>query len=83
MFESHRYWNRHFRQKLAGTPPLTEQAVNSIFRTLSARPKHDDAERITVWKEDHTGSPMVDASMRALTETSFGTSECVRWSRPF
>ncbi|WP_081461343.1 FAD-binding domain-containing protein [Halalkalicoccus jeotgali] len=71
LFESRLYWNRHFRQKLADNPTLTEQAVNPVFRGLYAGSDHRDEERITAWKEGRTGFPMVDASMRALTETGF------------
>lgn len=71
LFESRLYWNRHFRQKLADNPTLTEEAVNPVFRGLYADADERDPELITAWKEGRTGFPMVDASMRALTETGW------------
>ena len=71
LFESRLYWNRHFRQKLADNPALTEEAVNPVLRGLHADDDERDPELIAAWKEGRTGFPMVDASMRALTETGW------------
>ena len=71
LFESRLYWNRHFRQKLADNPMLTEEAVNPVLRGLYADDDEHDPELIAAWKEGRTGFPMVDASMRALTETGW------------
>ena len=71
LFESRLYWNRHFRQKLADNPALTEEAVNPVLRGLHADDDERDPELIAAWKEGGTGFPMVDASMRALTETGW------------
>ena len=71
LFESRLYWNRHFRQKLADNPTLTKEAVNPVLRGLYADDDERDPELITAWKKGQTGFPMVDASMRALTETGW------------
>ena len=71
LFESRLYWNRHFRQKLADNPALTEEAVNPVLRELYADDEEYAPELIAAWKEGRTGFPMVDASMRALTETGW------------
>jgi deoxyribodipyrimidine photo-lyase len=70
LFESRLYWNRHFRQKLADNPTLTREAVNPVLRGLYTDDEHDP-ELVAAWKEGRTGFPMVDASMRALTETGW------------
>ena len=69
MYTSRLYWNRHYHQKLADWPGWTEHAVNPVFRGLF-RDDHDGAlDR--AWREGRTGFPMVDAAMRALTETGY------------
>ena len=69
MYTSRLYWNRHYHQKLADWPGWTERAVNPVFRGLY-REQHD-AELDRVWRAGQTGFPMVDAAMRALTETGY------------
>jgi len=69
MYTSRLYWNRHYHQKLADWPGWTERAVNPVFRGLY-RDRHD-ADRDRAWREGRTGFPMVDAAMRALTETGY------------
>jgi deoxyribodipyrimidine photo-lyase len=69
MYTSRLYWNRHYHQKLADWPGWTERAVNPVFRGLF-RDDHD-AELDAAWREGRTGFPMVDAAMRALTETGY------------
>jgi len=71
LFESRLFWNRHFRQKLADNPTLTEEAVNPVLQGLFASDEQRDPELIGAWKEGRTGFPMVDASMRALVETGW------------
>jgi deoxyribodipyrimidine photo-lyase len=71
LFESRLFWNRHFRQKLADNPRLTEEAVNPALQGLFASDEERDPELINAWKEGRTGFPMVDASMRALIETGW------------
>ena len=71
LFESRLFWNRHFRQKLADNPRLTEEAVNPVLQELFVSEEERDPELITAWKEGRTGFPMVDASMRALVETGW------------
>ncbi|MBX0284764.1 FAD-binding domain-containing protein [Halomicroarcula sp. F28] len=69
MYTSRCYWNRHYHQKLADWPGWTDRAVNPVFRGLY-RDEHDPAfDR--AWREGRTGFPMVDAAMRALTETGY------------
>jgi len=69
MFHSRLFWNGHFRQKLADDPKATERAVNPVFRGMN-RDRHDP-ELAAAWREGRTGFPLVDASMRALTETGW------------
>jgi deoxyribodipyrimidine photo-lyase len=71
LFESRLFWNRHFRQKLADNPRLTEEAVNPVLQGLFASDEDRDPELIKAWKQGRTGFPMVDASMRALVETGW------------
>jgi len=71
LFESRLFWNRHFRQKLADNPRLTEEAVNPVLQGLFASDDERDPYLIEAWKEGRTGFPMVDASMRALVETGW------------
>ena len=69
MFQTRLFWNQHFKQKLADYPALTETAVNPVFRGLH-RADHDP-ELVAAWKRGETGFPLVDASMRALSETGY------------
>jgi len=71
LFESRLFWNRHFRQKLADNPRLTDEAVNPVLQGLFASDQERDPELIEAWKEGRTGFPMVDASMRALVATGW------------
>jgi len=69
MYTSRLYWNRHYHQKVADWPDWTERAVNPVFRGLY-RDDHD-ADLDRAWRAGQTGFPMVDAAMRALTETGY------------
>ncbi|WP_276272161.1 FAD-binding domain-containing protein [Haloarcula litorea] len=69
MYTSRLFWNRHYHQKLADWPGWTERAVNPVFRGLF-RDEHDE-DLDAAWREGRTGFPMVDAAMRALTETGY------------
>jgi len=69
MYTSRLYWNRHYNQKLVDWPGWTDRAVNPVFRGLF-RDEHD-TELDAAWREGWTGFPMVDAAMRALTETGY------------
>jgi len=69
MYTSRLYWNRHYNQKLADWPGWADRAVNPVFRGLF-RDEHDP-DLDAAWREGRTGFPMVDAAMRALTETGY------------
>jgi deoxyribodipyrimidine photo-lyase len=69
LFTSRLFWNRHFTQKLADDPRLTERAVNPVFRGMN-RDRHDP-DLAAAWRRGETGFPLVDASMRALRETGW------------
>lgn len=69
MFKSRLFWNQHFKQKLQDNKYLREHAVNPVFRGIN-RNKHD-SELHKKWKNGMTGYPMVDASMRALSQTGW------------
>lgn len=69
MFISRLFWNRHFTQKLQDNPKLREKAVNPVFRGMN-RSTHDEQYH-KKWTEGLTGYPMVDASMRALSQTGW------------
>jgi len=70
-FKSRVSGGRYFRQKLAGNPALPKEAVNPALRGLYAEDEERDPGLIAAWKEGRTGYPMVDASMRALTQTGW------------
>lgn len=69
MFNSRLFWNQHFTQKLQDNKNLRQYAVNPVFRGIN-RDTHDP-DLHEKWKNGMTGYPMVDASMRALSQTGW------------
>jgi len=66
MFTERLFWNRHFTQKLQDNPELPYRAVNPVFRGMN-RNSHDP-DLVEAWKNGETGYPLVDASMRSLSD---------------
>lgn len=69
MFTSRLVWNMHYNQKLVDWPEWTDTAVNPELRGFN-EDRHDP-DLVEAWKRGETGYPMVDASMRCLTETGW------------
>ena len=69
MFVSRLFWNKHYEQKLEDWPGWLDTAVNPVLEGFNADRR--DQELIAAWKAGETGYPMVDASMRCLTETGW------------
>jgi deoxyribodipyrimidine photo-lyase len=69
MFVSRLFWNKHYHQKLEDWSGWMTEAVNPVMRGI--RSESHDPEVVTAWKRGETGFPMVDASMRCLTETGW------------
>lgn len=67
MFISRLYWNRHYNQKLADWHGWMDKAVNPVMEDFHA--DTHDPNLIKAWKTGNTGYPMVDASMRSLSES--------------
>ena len=69
MFVSRLFWNKHYHQKLEDWSGWMTEAVNPVMQGI--RSESHDPELVTAWKRGETGFPMVDASMRCLTETGW------------
>jgi deoxyribodipyrimidine photo-lyase len=69
MFISRLFWNKHYHQKLEDWSGWMTEAVNPVMQ--GTREESHDPELVTAWKRGQTGFPMVDASMRCLTETGW------------
>lgn len=67
-FEKRLHWHDHFAQRLEDEPQMEFQPLNTAFEKL---PAVSDQEKLDAWIQGRTGQPMVDASMRCLTETGF------------
>ncbi len=68
-FSSRLAWHCHFMQKLEDEPELEFQNISRVYDGL--RENDFNQERFELWKSGKTGYPMVDACMRALSETSW------------
>lgn len=67
-FQSRLRWQAHFIQKFEMEYKAESQNFNSAFDVL----KHKkDNVLIKAWKKGMTGFPLVDASMRCLTQTGY------------
>lgn len=67
-FQSRLRWQAHFIQKFEMEYKAEFQNFNPAFNVLK-QPKNDNL--IKAWKEGQTGFPLVDASMRCLTQTGY------------
>ncbi|NEV93641.1 deoxyribodipyrimidine photo-lyase [Psychroflexus sp. YR1-1] len=67
-FQSRLRWQAHFIQKFEMESKAEFQNFNSAFNILQ-QPKEE--ELIKAWKAGQTGFPLVDASMRCLTQTGY------------
>ncbi len=68
-FSSHLQWHNHFIQKLEDQPTL--EFVNTNRRLDGLRENNFNQAYFEAWRTGQTGYPMVDACMRALTQTSW------------
>lgn len=67
-FVSRLRWQAHFIQKFEMEHIMENSSVNKGFHKLK---KSISLEYQKVWKEGKTGFPLIDASMRCLTETGY------------
>lgn len=68
-FNGRLHWHSHFIQKLESDPAIEFQGFIPAYDTL--REDEFDQGRFEAWCRGRTGFPMVDACMRALTETGY------------
>lgn len=61
-------WQSHFIQKLEMEPRMEFEAVNKAFLDLE---QPENKVFIDAWKNGQTGYPLVDASIRALSESGY------------
>ena len=69
MFVARLFWNKHYHQKLEDWSGWMTTAVNPVMQGL--RQESHDPDLVRAWKRGETGFPMVDASIRCLTETGW------------
>lgn len=67
-FRSRLFWHDHFCQRLESEPEMEFHPLNRAYDDLPYENQRDVEKRF--W-EGRTGFPMVDASIRSLTETGF------------
>ncbi|MGC6472297.1 MAG: FAD-binding domain-containing protein [Parvibaculales bacterium] len=68
-FESRLRWHCHFIQKLEDEPRLEFENLHSAYDNLRNDPL--DREKFKAWAQGRTGFPMIDACMRALSQTGW------------
>jgi deoxyribodipyrimidine photo-lyase len=68
-FEGRLHWHCHFIQKLESAPRIETENLHRACDRLRANQL--DPERFAAWCDGRTGFPLVDACMRALTETGW------------
>ena len=68
-FESRLRWHCHFIQKLEDEPRLEFENLHYAYN--SVRSDTFDQEKFEAWAQGRTGFPMIDACMRALTQTGW------------
>lgn len=68
-FEERLHWRCHFVQKLESEPEIEHEPFVRALKGLRENDFHP--ERFEAWCHGQTGYPMVDACMRALTETGW------------
>jgi deoxyribodipyrimidine photo-lyase len=67
-FQSRLRWQAHFVQKFEMEYKAEFRNFNAAFNVLQYQ---KDPKLIQAWKEGQTGFPLVDASMRCLTQTGY------------
>jgi len=67
-FLSRVHWHCHFIQKFESECEMEFRNVNAGFDLLE---KPIDESKLTAWKTGQTGIPLVDACMRAVTQTGY------------
>lgn len=68
-FEGRLHWHCHFMQKLESDPRIETENLHRACDGV--RVTQPDPERFAAWCEGRTGFPLVDACMRALSETGW------------
>ena len=67
-FEKRLHWHDHFAQRLEDEPAMEFHPLNAAFEAL---PSTADTDMLQAWIHGRTGQPLVDASIRCLTQTGF------------
>ena len=62
-------WRCHFMQKLEDQPEIEFESMHQLYDDLRANDW--DEARFTAWATGQTGYPLIDACMRALTQTGW------------
>lgn len=66
-FSSRLYWHDHFCQRLEDEPTMETEALNRAYEAMH----YDGNDNLPTLMAGRTGYPLVDAVVRALTETGF------------
>ena len=67
-FSSRLYWHDHFMQKLESYPNLEYVVSDKRYKDMYYE---DNKAYLEMWLHGNTGFPMVDATMRCLSQTGF------------
>lgn len=70
-FASRLHWQGHFIQKFESEARMEFEAVNRGFMDLNYRDDAQAERDLDAWKNGQTGYPLVDACMRAVTQTGY------------
>lgn len=72
-FESRMHWHCHFIQKLESQPDIEIQNLHQGFNGIrDERYQSDEAKlRLAIWRQGHTGWPLVDACLAMLRDTGW------------
>ena len=70
-FLSRLSWRCHFVQKLEHNPQIETHCLNPVYESL--RPRQPNEAYFEAWLQGKTGYPLVDACMRAVTQTGWLT----------
>lgn len=70
-FSSRLHWQGHFMQKFESESRMEFEPVNRGFAELTYRDDAHAERDLEAWKTGQTGYPLVDACMRAVTQTGY------------
>ena len=65
------HWHCHFIQKFESQTSIENKPINSGYQDFPYLVNDTNHPDFILWLSGHTGFPMVDASMRALTQTGY------------